>query len=224
MTMKNFGKALKLYLKISFNPITLFFGIFIMAALLVAAAVSPEAPESGEYMNMIASVGFGQISATLFFLFGSIAVSRNKYFSSLPFAKLLFTVIPTLSAAAVSLIYYNAAVTIAALCWEQPALSDLLVFLPINSAVVCLAVSVIGKAKLEWVYLICILCLSVQQIALPNINATAHGLGLPVLASGIIGGLIYLAGIAVSLLITALWWKNCDHTYRGNINIVNNNI
>ena len=215
--MKNIGKALKLYLKITFNPIVAAFGIFIMAGLLTAAAVYPETPDSEDYMNMIGAVGFGQISSLIFFLFGSIAMSRNKYFSSLPYAKQLFTVIPTLAAAAVSLIYYAAAVTIAALCWEPAGLSDLLVFLPLNSIAICLAVSAIGKPKLEWVYLICILFLGTEQVVFPNISLTAHGLGLPMLVAGITGGLIYIAGIALTLFITNLWWKNCDHIYRGNV-------
>ena len=218
--MKSIGKALKLYLKITFNPIVAAFGIFIMIALLIAAAVSPEAPDSEGYMSMIGSVGFGQIGIAAFCLFGSITMSRNKWFASLPFAKVLFTVIPVIVSSVISLIYYNAAITIAALCWEQTALSDLLIFVPINSAVMCLAVSAIGKPKLEWIYLICVLFLGTQQAVLPNISATAHGLGLQVLTAGIIGGLIYIAGIAISLLITALWWKKCDHTYRGNVNII----
>ena len=222
--MKNFGKALKLYLKISFNPIVSAFGVLIMFALLIAAAVSPETPDSEDYMSMIASVGFGQIGIAVFCLFGSITMSRNKWFASLPFAKTLFTVVPLVIAAVMSLIYYNAAVTVAVFCWERAALSDLLVFLPIDSVVIWLAVSAIGKPKLEWIYLICVLSLGTQQVALPNISATMHGLGLSVTAAGIIGGLIFIAGIALTLLITTLWWKNCDHTYRGNANYIKTNI
>ena len=222
--MKELGKALKLYLKISFNPIVGGFGLFVMAALLIAAALSPETPDSEDYMSMIAAVGFGQIGIAVICLFGSITMARNKFFASLPFAKTLFTAVPMIVSAVLSLIYYNAAVTVAALCWEPAALSDLLIFVPLDSAVMCLAVSAIGKPKLEWIYLICILFIGTEQAALPNISLTAHGLGLPVMTAGIIGALIYIAGIAVTLIIMNIWWKRSDHIYRGNNTYIKTNI
>ena len=218
--MKNIGKALKLYLKITFNPFVVAFCVFIMVAILVAAAVSPESPDGKDYMKMIGAVGFRQISVLGFCILGGTTMTRNKWFASLPFAKTLFTVIPVLVSSVISLIYYIAAVIVAVLFWEPAALSDLLIFDPINSAVMCLAVSGIGKPKLEWIYFICILFMGTQQFILPNISLTAHGLGLPLPTAGIIGALIYIAGIALSLLITNIWWKSCDHTYRGNANIV----
>ena len=216
--MKNFGKALKLYLKVLFNPLLTLFSAVIIVGILIAAVHEPEVPESDEYMSMIGSVGFGQIGIAVFCLFGSITISRNKWFASMPFAKTLFTVIPVIVSSVISLIYYNAAVTIAALCWEQQALSDLLIFVPINSAVMCLAISAIGKPKLEWIYLICILFLGTQQFVLPNISATKHGFGLPLVISAFIGLMIFIVGIAVSLFISDTWWRKCDHVHRGNYN------
>lgn len=212
--MKNFGKALKLYLKMTLNPIVSGFGLLIMLVILIVAALLPDSPDSEDYMSIIASVGFGQIGIAAFCLFGSIAISRNKFFTSLPFAKMLFTAVPAVVSATMSLIYFVVVITIAVLCWEPAGLSDILVFVPINSVMICLAVSAIGKPKLEWIYLICVMMLSVQQIALPNIGFTAHGLGLPVIAAAVTGALIFIAGIALTLLITNLWWKSANRVYR----------
>ena len=212
--MKNFGKALKLYLKMTLNPIVSGFGVFIMLIILIVAALLPDSPDSEDYMSMIASVGFGQIGIAVICLSGSITICRNKLFASLPFAKTLFTVVPVVVPAVLSLIYCNAVITIAALCWEPAGMSDILVFAPLNGVVICLAVSAIGKSKFEWIYLVSILFLSAEEILLPNISITAHGLGLPVIAAAVIGALIFIAGIALTLLITNLWWKSADRVYR----------
>lgn len=222
--MKNIGKALKLYLKITFNPVIVIFCVIITGGILLAAALSPETPDGEDYMNMIGAVGFRQIAILAFCTLGSTTMSRNKWFASLPYAKTLFTVIPALISSVISLIYYIGAVAVAAIFWVPAAVSDLLIFDPLNSAMMCLAVSAIGKPKLEWIFFVCILFIGTQQIVLPHISVTAHGLGLPVPTAAVIGGLIYIAGIALSLVITNIWWKNCDHTYRRYDNIVKVNI
>ena len=217
--MKNSGKALKLYLKVIFNPITTVFGVFIMGALLIMAALSPETPDSDDYMSMLGSVGFGQFGIAVFCLMGSVSGLRYKYYAALPFAKTLLTVVPTVFAAACALIYDCIAVTIAAFCWDEQALSDILVIAPINSFIICLAVACIGKPKLEPLYLIPMLVMAMETVVLPHISFTAHGFGLPVVISGFIGILIFIFGVALTLAIMDLWWKKCDHIYRGNYNV-----
>ncbi len=222
--MKNFGKALKLYCKVTFNPITVSLGILIMGGLLVGAVMSPETPESSDYMSMIATVGFGQFGIIGCCLLGGTTVSRYRYCASLPFAKTLFTVVPTVFSAVAALIYDNIAVTIAAFCWCEQGLSDILIIAPLNSFIICLAVACFGKPKLEPMYIIPILVLATEQIVLPHISLTEHGFGLPVFISAVIGFLIFIAGVAFTLLIMNIWWEKCDHTYRGNYNNALNKI
>ena len=212
--MKEFGKALKLYLKVTLNPITAAFGLMLMAMLLVAASLSPETPDSEDYMSMIGTVGFGQLGVVALFIMG-ISSSRYKYFASLPFAKTLFTVVPTVCAAAAALIYDNIAITVAAFCWCEQGLSDLLVIAPINSFIICLSIACIGKPKLNILYFIPILIMATEHIVLPNISFTAHGFGLPVLTSAVIGALVFIAGVVLTLVIMNVWWKKCDHIYCG---------
>ena len=219
--MKNLVKALKLYLKISFNPIVSTFGILIMVALLIAGVLSPETPESEDYMSMAVSAGFVQIGIAAVFLTGSVSMARNKCYASLPFAKALYTAAPAVASGAVALIYDVAAVTVAALCWSERGLSDILDIAPLNSFMICLAVACIGKQKLEWVYLICVMFLAFEEAVLPNISLTAHGLGLPLTVSAVIGALIFVLGMGLTLVITDIWWKNCDHTYRSSTYIRN---
>ncbi len=222
--MKNFGKALKLYLKVIFNPITSVLGVFIMGALLIMAAVSPETPESDDYMSMLGSVGFGQFGIAVFCLMGNVSGLRYKYYAALPFAKTLITVVPTVCAAIASLIYDGIAITIAAFCWCEQALSDILIIAPINSFIICLAVACVGKPKLELLYLIPMFVMAMETIVLPHISLTAHGFGLPAFTSAVIGVLIFISGIALTLLIMNNWWKKCDHIYRRNYNTALNKI
>ena len=222
--MKNFGKALKLYLKVIFNPITAALGIFIMGALLIMAAVSPETPDSDDYMSMLGSVGFGQFGIVVLCLMGSVSGLRYKYYAALPFAKTLITVVPTVCAAVAALIYDIVAVTIASFCWCEQALSDILMIAPINSFIICIAVACVGKPKLEILYLIPMFVMAMETIVLPRISLTAHGFGLPVPVSAVIGVLIFISGVALTLLIMSIWWKKCDHIYRGNYNTALNRI
>ena len=212
--MKNFGKALKLYLKVSFNPIVSAFGIFIMVGVVAAAVFSPESPENEDYMSMIAAAGFAQIGVGIFFIAGGPSMARNKYYISLPFAKMLFTVIPAVTAAVMSLIYDNVIFAVAAFCWQEQALADIMIIAPVNSFMVCLAVSCMGKPKLEPLYIIPMIILATEHLVLPNISAAAHGFGLPVVTSAVIGFLIFIAGAAVTLLIMNIWWRNSDRVYR----------
>ena len=222
--MKNFVKALKLYLKVIFNPITTVLGVFIMAVLLIMAAVSPETPDSEDYMSMLGSVGFGQFGIAVFCLMGSVSGLRYKYYAALPFAKTLVTVVPVACAATASLIYDCIAITIAAFCWCEQALSDILIIAPINSFIICLAVACVGKPKLEIFYLIPMFVMAMETVVLPHVGLTAHGFGLPVVISGFIGILIFIFGVALTLTIMDLWWKKCDHIYRRSYNASLNRI
>ena len=207
--MKNFGKALKMYLKILFNPLLTLLGLIIIVAVTVAAAVSPDTPDSDEYMSMIGSVGFGQIGIVVLFI-EAVSVTRSRFYVSLPYAKTLFTVVPVVCTAAAAFIYDIIALAIAALFWCEQGLSDLLIIAPINSFVICLAVSCSGKPKLEWLYILMFVFLASEQFVLPNISATAHGFGLPAAVSAVISVLVFISGTALTLLITSIWWKKCD--------------
>lgn len=208
--MKRFVKALKLYCKATFNPIIAAVGIFIMGGILIAAAVSPRTPDTDEYMHMMGSVGFGQFG--IFILLGGVnSYTRNKYFAALPFAKTLFTVAPTVLAAVTALVFDNIAITIAAFRWCEQGLSDLLIIAPINSFMICLAVACIGKPKLELLSIIPIFIISTESMVLPNISLFKHGFGLPVTVSSVIGLLIFISGVALTLMIMNIWWKKCDH-------------
>lgn len=222
--MKNFGKALKLYLKISFNPLLTIFGTGIIVAMMISVAAFPETPDSDDYMSMIGSAGFGQIGIVVILLMGTVSITRSRFYSSTPFAKTFITVVPLFCTAVAALIYDIIAITIAALCWCEQGLSDLLIIAPINSFIICLAVSCAGKPKLECLYIIPFVVLAWENIFLNNISVTAHGFGLPVPVSAVIGVLIFAAGIAVTLLILNIWWKKCDHIYRGNYNTALNKI
>ena len=209
--MKNFGKALKLYLKVSFNPLLTLFGAVIIVGIMIAAVHEPEVPESDEYMSMISAVSFGQIGILIFFLIGSTSAVRSKFFASLPCSKLLFTVVPTAVTAALTLIYNSIVIAVAALCWEEQALADILIAAPVNSFIICLAVSVLGKPGLEALYAIPVLILATEQLVLPNISATKHGFGLPLIPSAVIGVMIFAAGTAAVLAVLNIWWRRCDH-------------
>ena len=216
--MKNFGKALKLYLKVLFNPLLTLFSAVIIVGILIAAVHEPEVPESDEYMSMIAATAIGQIGIVVFCLYGTISVTRCKFYSSLPFAKTLFTIVPMVFTAFMSLIYDLIIIMIAALCWTPQALADILIAAPVGSLMVILGVSCSGKPKLEWLYIMPFLILCTLQFVLPNISATMHGFGLPVITSAVIGALIFAAEIAVTLVVMNIWWKKCDHVRRGNYN------
>ena len=212
--MKNFGKALKLYLKVSFNPLLALLSAVIIVGVMIAAVLEPEIPESDEYMSMIAAAATGQIGIVVFCLGGTISIIRGKFYSSLPFAKTLFTVVPTVFTAGLSLIYDLIIITIAALCWVPQALADIMIAAPVGSLMVILGVSCSGKSKLEWLYILPFFILCTMQFILSKISVTMHGFGLPVITSAIIGALIFAAEIAVTLVIMNIWWKKCDHTYR----------
>ena len=218
--MKNFGKALKLYLKASLNPFLALFSAVIIVGIMIAAVHEPEVPESDEYMSMIGATATGQIGVVVISLGGVISVVRCKFYSSLPFAKTLFTVVPTVFTAGLSLIYDLIIITIAALCWVPQALADIMIAAPIGSLMVILGVSCSGKPKLEWLYVMPFLILCIMQFVIPNISATKHGFGLPVVTSAVIGALIFAAEIAVTLVILNIWWKKCDHIHRVNTNYV----
>ena len=222
--MKNFGKALKLYLKISFNPLLTIFGTVIIVAMMIAAVTSPETPDSDDYMSMVGSVGFGQIGIVVILLMGTVSITRSRFYSSTPFAKTFITVVPLFCTVVAALIYDIIMITIAALCWCEQGLSDLLIIAPINSFIIGLAVACAGKPKLECLYIIPFVVLAWESIVLKNISVTAHGFGLPVPVSAVIGVLIFAAGIAVTLAIMNIWWKKCDHIYRGNYNTALNKI
>lgn len=211
--MKNFGKAAKLYLKMSLGVTTIVGGLM-AAGILILLWMDPATRDEADYMKMMGSINIGQLISVVLGLAGGINMMRSRYFLSLPFAKTLFTTVPVAASAGISLIYGIIAAAIVILRTDMQVLSDLLILMPVNIVIVCLVVSTLGKPRFFPLTLLGFLYMVFLQVLMPDLYFAAHGFGLPVQTACIIGALILTGGIALTLLIMNIWWKKGARTYR----------
>ena len=211
--MKNFGKATKLYFNMSIGILSII-GALMAAGIFILVWVDPAVCGEDGYMNMMGSINVGQLLSVILVIAGGINMMKTRFFLSLPFAKTLFTTVPVIVSAGLSLIYGIIAAVIVILRADMQTLSDLLVLMPVNITFICLIVPTLGKYRFFPLHLLCVLYVVFSLSIMPELDITANGFGLPVQTACIIGALILVCGIALSLLITNIWWKKGNHTYR----------
>ena len=223
VTMKQYTKALRLYLGIGFNPLMATVGLFLPLMMLISAAVSHAAKADDDYMSMIGAVGLGHIGIFFFFLLGGMKMAKYKFFYSTSCAKALYTAVPLTVALFLSLLYDITAVVIAALCWDPSGVSDLLPVTSLNTVLTCFFSTLSYKeTKLKWAPLLLWMLNCFQVALLRKIPAIRHGFGLPLGVSVLIAAAILLFGIGGIVHLLKWWWERSGRNYNRNYDLIKN--
>jgi len=207
--MKNFKKALKFYLKISYNSVLICLGMIFLALGPTMLLTIRER----DLFTYVLPVSLTPKIGILFILLQkTLDFTKSKVCVSLPFSKQLYTIIPTVVSASLTLIYDIALIILHITFKPQIPVSNFIVMTALGSFVIYLMHSTIRKPVLHSVYSIAwIIVIGSTTFSNLHMNLPLPNLSLG--ASIITGILIYIIGIGATLLIQKVWWKKCNHIF-----------
>lgn len=208
--MNNIKKAVKMYLKITIRPFFTSCGLFMLALeLLFFLTVDPTERNLWRVMIIMScSTKFFGIYTLLFF--GTVSMTGNKFFASLPFSKELFMKVHLLAVIGVAFVIDILIFVITAFRWPEGEFMNLLILLPIGSFMVNMTISTIGKQKIGilsligFIFVLIAACFPLSLLDILCIDSSVS-------TAAVIGALIYIVGFAITLLLNLFWWKHCDH-------------
>ena len=208
--MNNIKKAVKMYLKITIRPFFTSCGLFMLALeLLFFLTVDPTERNLWRVMIIMScSTKFFGIYTLLFF--GTVSMTGNKFFASLPFSKELFMKVHLLAVIGVALVFDILIIVITSFRWPENDFVNLLILLPVSSFMVNMSISTTGKQKigiLSLIGFIFVMLAACVPLSLWDLLC----IDLSVSTAVVIGALIYIVGFAITLLLNHFWWKHCDH-------------
>jgi len=216
----NMKKAIKTYLRLTFNPIMTIIALIFAAVLMVAAVKEPAEPGSEDYMSMVGAIGFGHIGILLFMLVGAMKTTQNKFFLSLPFAKDLITTAPVILCGAMGLVFDLTAGLITHFCWNGIPNDDVIIVNAANTILMTMIVCFISKNSYNVLKFILYMGYFLQGIFLPKIPGLSDGIfggeAGHSLAACLLAAVIYIAGLGVTHLLLRKWWNS---SLRGLINV-----
>lgn len=225
--MIDFKKAMKLYIRTSFKPITLFFGLGTPIAFLSGLMVDPSKQGDKDYGDMIASMGM--IHAMLLFIFfvGNITISQAKFFGSLPHAKKILTDVPIVAMGIVCLIFDISTFTAAFFVCGKETAADLLIVNSVNTVIACFINASMCKCKGK-LYTILSASLFVlfmnQVVILSRFNLIRNGFGVKIHFAALIALSVYIIGFSAVHLFMQWWWNNSGRNYNNSNNAIAQNM
>ncbi len=208
--MNNIKKAVKMYLKITINPLYMSCGLFMLVLALVTFMFL-DPTEKGFGRTLISTtccLKFYGIYMLL--LFGTNSMIGNRFLASLPFSKELYMKVHLYAVIGISLVIDILIFVITAFRWPEGEFMNLLMLLPIGSFMVNVVLSTIGKQKIGILALIGFVFTCIAAFA-PSALQDLLCMDLVYTTAAIIGALIYIVGFAITLLLNLFWWKHCDH-------------
>ncbi len=220
--MNDLIKAIKIYLKVSFNIILFTFGIGFSAAIVIGSIYDPAERGDNDYGSMIGCCGMMHGFMMFMFFNGNLRITHTKFFASVPQAKKLFTDAP-IAVMAIFCIFIDILLVLSALLRNRPDMaSDLLIANSINTVIACIFNAVYGKSKglipniLTGVAFILLLN---QITLLKRATFINNGFGLSLKTSAAVAAAVYIAGLTAAHFIMQLWWKKSGRNFNNNFNM-----
>ncbi len=214
--MKDFMKAMKIYIRALYNPVLFILVPCFLVPFLVAMAVDPAKPGTKDYGNMIALVGMMHVFILVMFFVGNIKLSGMKFFGSLPQAKVLYTDVPIAANGILCLILDTVIFAIAVLRCGSGTAADLLIADAVNSVITCAFNASSGKirGKVMSVTGTVMVCMYFNQmLLLRRISFINNGFGISLPYAAVIAAAVYVIGFAVIHFGMLWWWKKSDRNY-----------
>ncbi len=208
--MNNIKKAVKMYLKITIRPFFTSCGLFMLALVLLFFLTVDPTERNLWRLMIIMSCSNKLFGIYTLLFFGTVSMTGNKFFASLPFSKELFMKVHLLAVIGVAFVIDILIFVITAFRWPEGEFMNLLILLPIGSFMVNMTISTIGKQKigilslLGFIFVLLVACFPLSLLDILCIDSSVS-------TAAVIGALIYIVGFAITLLLNLFWWKHCDH-------------
>ncbi|MBO4493916.1 MAG: hypothetical protein J5724_05955 [Ruminococcus sp.] len=223
--MKDFGRAVKMYIMTSFSMIFLVFGLGTAIMALVAMATDPAKRGDKDYWDMLGVMGLMHCMLIVIFFLGNVKISRYKFFGSLPQAKILFTLVPAAVVGALCIVLDIFVFTIAMVRCGADTAADLLIIDSVDTVIACLLNATMQKQKNKFITvalgLLFILFLD-QVPLLKRMRMSNYGFGLSLPQAAVVAATVYIAGFLLVCLAMKLWWEKSGRNY--NNAVVHQNI
>ena len=209
--MNNIKKAVKMYLKIAFNPFFTTLGVVLLSCgMIFFLVVDPQGEKN--FFSMLITMSFSSkfIGIGLILISGMFSLTGNKFFASLTFAKQLYVRVHVFASIGITLIIDIICTVVASICWSESDFVNLLIILPIGSTMIYAPLSTIGKKRISlWGFIGWLFFMIVNLT--PSFIMNKMYIDLPVSTAIVIAVLIYIFGIGITVLLNHIWWKHRDH-------------
>ena len=223
--MKDFGRAVKMYIMTSFSMIFLVFGLGTAIIALVAMASDPAERGDKDYLDMLGVMGLTHCMMIVIFFLGNVKISRYKFFGSLPQAKMLFTLVPTAVVGALGIVLDIAVFTIAMVRCGAGIAADLLIIDSVDTVIACLLNATMQKPKNRFISVamgLLFIVFIAQVRVLKRMGLSNYGFGLSLPQAAAAAAAVYIAGFLLVCLIMKLWWEKSGRNF--NNAVVHQNI
>ncbi|WP_295081222.1 hypothetical protein [Ruminococcus sp.] len=214
--MKDFGRAVKMYIISSFSMILLVFGLGTAIMALSAMAADPAKRGDKDYWDMLGVMGLMHCMLIVIFFLGNVKISRYKFFGSLPQAKTLFTLVPAAVMGALCIVMDISAFTIAMVRCGADTAADLLIIDSADTVIACLLNATMQKQKNRFitVALGLLFIIFIDQVpVLKRMELSNYGFGLSLPQAAAAAAAIYIAGFLLVFLAMKLWWEKSGRNY-----------
>lgn len=208
--MNNIKKAVKMYLKITINPLFMSCGLFMLVLALVTFMFLDPTDKGFGRTLITTTCGLKFYGIYMLLLFGNYSMIGNRFLASLPFSKELYMKVHLYAVIGISLVIDILIFVITAFRWPEGEFMNLLMLLPIGSFMVNITISTTGKQKIGLLGLIGFLYAFIAG-CLPLALRELLYIDLSVSTAAVIGALIYIVGFTITFLFNHFWWKHCDH-------------
>ncbi|MBP5579445.1 MAG: hypothetical protein J6X56_08230 [Ruminococcus sp.] len=214
--MKDFGRAVKMYIISSFSMILLVFGLGTAIMALSAMAADPAKRGDKDYWDMLGVMGLMHCMLIVIFFLGNVKISRYKFFGSLPQAKTLFTLVQAAVMGALCIVMDISAFTIAMVRCGADTAADLLIIDSADTVIACLLNATMQKQKNRFitVALGLLFIIFIDQVpVLKRMELSNYGFGLSLPQAAAAAAAIYIAGFLLVFLAMKLWWEKSGRNY-----------
>ena len=215
--MKDFFKAYKLYIKVNYPSLILWFYLFFTVVSLgyIFICSVNGFDNSKDYMSALSVVGMFHL------VFGLTEVLKNisnllKFFQSTKFAKLYHTKVKTLAIFSFCIAYDILTELMAVIFIGTDFALDLLIVNAVSTLLICLyEVLTVGDGALCTLGMVLWIVYCVGGIGfLEKFFPNSYGFDLPGYAPVFIAVGIYITTIIVSVKILTHWWENSERNFR----------
>ncbi len=207
--MKNFFRAYKYFLKLSFKPVLVLSSLFFIGLLIFSCIQSKTVKGDDDYYAMLGVVGTLHFFAFVNVGIGTIYTRTNKFFMSTKIAKSLYTSVPIMATLTYGLIYDIIIGVMAYFFWDISAFSDILIVNAFSTIVVCGSSAFARIPKLNPLVFVSFGYLLLIP-KLPEHTIFKNDYSFPVVESFLISACIYIIGTAMLIFLLNIWWSKTE--------------
>lgn len=225
--MNDFMKAMKMYIRAAFKPITLFIGLAIPIAFLTGLIVDPSKHGEKDYGDMIGCMGMIHPMLLIIFFVGNITISQAKFFGSLPQAKKILTDVPIVAMGIVCLVFDISAFMVGFFICGSGTAADLLIIDSVNTIIACFINATMCKCKSKLYTVLSSLLIIIfmnQVVLLSRFSLIRNGFGVKIHFAALIALTVYIIGFSAVHLFMQWWWSNSGRNYRNSTNVIAQNM